>query len=249
MSAPVLRIALAQMEAAAGDVSANRATTVDAIRRAGAEGAALVAFPELSLTGYELGVIAERSEVWFTIDDARLDPVRLACADARVTAVVGAPVHDPDGTPRLAALIVTPEAGVHVWHKQHLHGAETTLFRGGEAGAPFLVAGWRVALGVCFDAARPTHAAQAAARGADLYLVTALYAAGEERRVDLHLGARAMDNRMFAALANYAGTTGGYASVGGSGAWRPDGDVLRRAGTDPALIVAELDPAELRAYR
>ena len=245
-----LRLALAQVGAVPGDVTANVARAVDITRRAAGDGAHLVAFPELSLTGYELAFLSLGSEGWFTPDDPRLDRLRRTCADLGLTAVVGAAVQGPDGTPRLAALILFPEGGVRCWHKQHVHHTEAGLFRAGEAGAPFEVAGWRVALGICFDAAHPTHAAQAAARGADLYLVTALYARGEERRVDLHLGARAMDERMFSALANYAGTTGDFESIGGSGVWRPTGDVARRAeGAAPALVIVDLDPGDLRRYR
>ena len=40
--------------------------------------------------------------------------------------------------------------------------------------------------------------------GADIYAVSALYTAGEDHRLALHLGARAMDNRMFSVLANLA---------------------------------------------
>jgi predicted amidohydrolase len=246
-----LRVALAQVEAVPGDVAANVARAVETLRRAAGDGAALVAFPELSLTGYELAFLSLGREGWFTSgDDVRLEPLRRACTDLRLTAVVGAAVREPDGTPRLAAFVVCPDGGVTCWHKQHVHGTEIALFRCGEPGPPFAVEGWQVSIGICFDAAFPTHAAQAAARGTDLYLVSALYMRGEERRVDLHLGARAMDNRLFSALANHAGTTGGFESIGGSGVWRPNGDVVRRAeGAAPALVVVDLDPAELRRYR
>jgi predicted amidohydrolase len=245
-----LRLALAQVESAPGDVAANIASAVDFTRRAAAEGARLIAFPELSLTGYELRFIAEHADGWFTPEDARLDPLRRVCAEGGIVAVVGAAVREGDGTPRLASLVVAPDAPTRCWHKQHVHGTESWLFRPGLPGPPFDVSGWRVSLGICFDTAHPTHAAQAAAAGADLYLVSALYWRGEERRADLHFGARAMDNRIFSALANHAGTTGGFESLGGSGAWKPNGDVARRtADARPALLVADLDPAELRPYR
>jgi 5-aminopentanamidase len=245
-----LRLALAQIQPVPGDVAANVTEAVNIVGRAADGGATLVAFPELSLTGYELEILSRASDAWFTPEDPRLSPLRRTCADVGATAVVGAAVRESDGTPRLAAFIVFPDGRVQCWQKQHVHDTERALFRSGEAGAPFEVAGWQVALGICFDAAHPTHAARAAARGADLYLVTALYARGEERRVDLHLGARAMDERLFSALANYAGTTGGFESIGGSGVWRPTGDVARRAdGAEPALVIVDLDPGELRRYR
>jgi predicted amidohydrolase len=250
-SAPAapLRVALAQMKAVPGDVAANVALTVELIGRARAEGAALIVFPELSLTGYELDYLAGDPAGWFTTDDPRLDPIRAACA-AGITAVVSAAVRDGGGEPRLAGLVIAPDGSVALTSKQYMHGIEATLFHPGAPAAPFTVQGWRVAIGICFDAADPRHAEAAATAGADLYVVPAVYAVGEERRVDLHFGARAMDNRIFTALANHAGITGRYASIGGSGVWGPTGAVVHRLGDAlPALATVELDPEQLRAFR
>jgi 5-aminopentanamidase len=244
-----LRVAIAQMKAAPGDVAANVAITVELIGRARAEGAALIVFPELSLTGYELDYLAADADGWFTRDDARLDPIRAACAPG-ITAVVSAAVREPGGEPFLAGLVIAPDGSVTVSAKQHLHGTEGALFRAGPPASPFTVQGWKVAVGICFDAAHPRHAEAAALAGADLYVVPAVYAAGEERRADLHFGARAMDNRIFTALANHAGITGRYVSIGGSGIWGPTGAVVQRAAdAAPALITIELDPDELRRFR
>ena len=108
-----------------------------------------------------------------------------------------------------------------------------------------------MAIGICFDASRPSHAERAVQGGADLYVASSLYVLpGEERRMDLHLGARAMDNRIFGSVANYAGATGGGTSCGLSGVWGPDGAVVERAaGAGEKLVVATLDPAALRRYR
>ena len=182
--------------------------------------------------------------------NTRLEPVRRACAAHGVTAVLGAAHRTPAGEPVIAAPIIGPKGDVAISVKEHLHRSEETLFRPGVRAAPFEVNGWRVAIGICFDAAHPAHAERAARDGIDLYVVSALYTRGEERRCDLHLGARAMDNRVFAALANYAGTTGGHVSLGSSGAWGPDGGVVERAaGADAALVVVDLDPAQLARYR
>ena len=244
-----LRVAVAQSLSVPGDVVANVRAATRTIAAARDGGADLVVFPELSLTGYELGALASSSEPWLTSDDARLVPLRRACADARVTAVVGAPLFGAENRRRLAALVIDGTGELGVSSKEHLHGAEGTLFEADKPRAPFDVGGWRVAVAICFDAAHPRHAEAAAAQGADLYLVSAFYGVGEERRADLHLAARAMDHRMFSALANHAGTTGGYVSCGGSGVWGPTGDPLCRASAAETLLVAELDPAQLAAFR
>ena len=244
-----LRLAIAQCLSTPGDVAANAAASARTVVAARERGAELVVFPELSLTGYDLPLLEATPAAWVTRDDARLDPVRRACADSGVTAVLGAPMR-AGAENRIAALIIDGGGAVHVSDKVHVHASEAHLFAPGEAAPPFELHGWKVAVAICFDAARPRHADEAAGRGAELYLVSALYVVGEERRVDLHLGARAMDHRMFAVLANHAGRPGGHVSIGGSGVWRPDGSVqVREPSADEALLVAELDPAAVNAYR
>jgi predicted amidohydrolase len=64
------RIALAQLAPHLGEVDANLELARDWLRRAAAEGASLVAFPELSLTGYLLSDLVP--EVAMRADDPRL---------------------------------------------------------------------------------------------------------------------------------------------------------------------------------
>jgi predicted amidohydrolase len=245
-----LRIALAQAVSVPGDVEANVRRAAAVVEEAAARGARLVAFPELFLTGYEPALLAETPAAWFEVADARLDPVRRACAAMELTAILGAPLRTKDGARKIAAPIVGPRGDVGVSLKEHVHGSEATLFTGGSPLAPFDVDGWRVAVAICFDGAHPRHAERAARDGADLYVSSALYWEGEERRCDLHLGARAMDNRIFSALANHAGTTGGYRSLGMSGAWGPRGEVLARAANaDVALVLVDLEVTALDAFR
>lgn len=246
-----MRIALAQQLPVPVDVAANARTSEVLIQRAAEGGAKLIAFPELWLTGYELDAIAADPRLWLTENDPRLDGIRRACTATSMTAILGAPWKtDALDRPLLAALVVHPDGALGVTAKQHLHGQEREVFHAAPPAPPFLLDGWRVSIAICFDVANPPHAAAAAAAGADLYLGSALYTVGEERRSDLHFGARAMDHRMFSALANYAaGPSGGLVSCGLSGVWKPDGEVLCRASAEETVLFADLDRAALDAYR
>jgi 5-aminopentanamidase len=246
-----LRVALVQSSSVPGDVSANGLAAARAISTAAARGAELVVFPELSLTGYDLDLLASTPNAWLEdANDGRLDSVRRACSGTGTTAVLGAPFRGRTGAHLIAAPIFGPDGGTRLSFKEHIHGSEAAVFRAGEAAAPFEVSGWRVAVGICFDAAHPRHAERAAQGGADVYAVSALYMHGEERRRDLHLAARAMDNRIFSVLSNYAGRTGIHVSCGMSGAWSPTGDVLAVVeGAGDAMLVVDLDPARLAPHR
>ncbi|MEQ4567840.1 carbon-nitrogen hydrolase family protein [Paenarthrobacter sp. CAP02] len=176
-------------------VARNVAAHVELIEKAHADGARLVLFPELSLTGYELDSFdapehAGEPSAWLTDGDTRLQPLRDACAHTGTTAVIGAGWREADGTPRLASLIIGPDDSLRPAFKTHLHGAEHELFVAGNGPEILEVDGWRVALAVCADAAQPSHAAVAAESGADVYAVSALYVSGEELRLGLHLASR-----------------------------------------------------------
>lgn len=245
-----LTVAVVQQEPTWGDVPAAVARHATAVRAAGDQGARLAVFPELSLTGYDLAFLTSEpgASAWFAPDDARLDPLRDACAASGVTALVGAPVRD-SAHRLLAALRVDPSGDVHVHAKSHLHGAEHAVFESRPPSEPFELDGWKVGVAICFDLAHPTHAAAAAAAGADLYAAGVVYDAGDARRFDVHGAARAVDQRLVVAAANYAGDRPGATSCGASAVWHPDGSVLALAGQDEQVLVVTVDRDEVQALR
>ncbi|WP_214416894.1 carbon-nitrogen hydrolase family protein [Sphaerisporangium fuscum] len=248
MSTEMLTVALAQIVPERGDVRANAVSAAALIGAAAEAGARLLVFPELSLVGYDLDLFGDPS-AWVTEDDPRLDVARRAAVDNDVTAVVGAAYRGPDGTGPIASLVMCPDGKLHVYGKRHLHGRERDLFQPGRTSGLLDIDGWRVALAICYDAGVPGHAEAAAREGAEVYAASALYTMREARRMDVHFAARAMDHRMFAVVANFAGTGPGWESCGGSGAWHPDGTRLVQAGTSPGLVTASLPRHELRELR
>ncbi|MGN7252644.1 carbon-nitrogen hydrolase family protein [Arthrobacter sp. SAFR-014] len=260
LSAP-LTVSAIQYEALGGGIDANVPEHVRLIEDADSHGARLVVFPELSLTGYDLPLLRggdrfdgavqfHDGEQWVAPADHRLDPIREICRRTGITAVVGAPFREPDGTPRLASLAVHPNGAEEASFKTHLHGDELPLFEAGQEPLLLDVDGWKVALAICFDAAHPAHSGAAAAAGADVYAVSALYTQEEGHRLGLHLGARAMDNRMYGILANLGGPTPLGPSCGLSGFWGPDGLPMQQAGgTGTEVVTAVLRRGSLERYR
>jgi predicted amidohydrolase len=244
-----LTLSAVQYQALDGGVGANVAEHVRLIEDAESHGSRLVIFPELSLTGYRLDLLAGPEE-WLSASDSRLDGIREICRRTGITAVVGAAFKDGDGTPRLASLALHPDGTTEPSFKTWLHGPEQGLFVAGSQPGVLEIDGWKIALAICFDAARPGHAEWAAEAGADVYAVSALYTAGEDHRLGLHLGARAMDNRMFSVLANLAGTTPLGPSCGLSGFWGPDGLPFgQAAGTGTEVLTASLQHSVLERFR
>lgn len=248
MTSP-LTVSVIQYRALYGGVATNVPEHVALIEDAASHGTRFVIFPELSVTGYSLALLQEPHQ-WITDGDRRLDPIREICRRTGITAVVGAPLMEEDGTRRLAALGIHPEGTIDLAFKSRLHGQELELFTPGDGVKLIEVDGWKVALAICYEAAHPDHADSAAQAGADIYAVSALYTDDESHRLGLHLGARAMDNRMFTLVANLGGITDLGTSCGLSGFWGPDGLVIKQAaGLGSEVLTTTLRHGAIERYR
>src|SRR3954451_11558921 len=89
----LLRVALAQINATVGDIRGNAAKISDYIARARDEGAALVVFPELALTGYPPEDLLLKTSF---LDTARMFLRELATEAKDIVAVVGYPEQAED---------------------------------------------------------------------------------------------------------------------------------------------------------
>ncbi|OQO90329.1 NAD+ synthase [Saccharomonospora piscinae] len=78
---PLLRIALAQVNTTVGDLAGNAALVVDRTRQAAAEGAHVVVFPEMTLTGYPVEDLALRG-TFAAASRAAVDDLARDLADA-----------------------------------------------------------------------------------------------------------------------------------------------------------------------
>ena len=217
-------------------------------RLAAAEGARVVVFPELSLTGYELGMAKDLA---FSADDARLAPLVREAVSASAVIVVGAPVHV--GTRlHIGAFILRTDGSIGLYTKRHL-GAfaptavadgvvpppEATVFAPGDCDPLIDVDGARAAVAICADIGRPSHAKRASERGASAYLASMFVIPSEFSGDAEMLRGRAAEHAMVVALANYGAPTGGLAAAGRSSLWSESGALLVQLGArGPGVAVA-----------
>lgn len=242
------RFALAQTTPAAADLSANLAQHLELAGRAADAGAGLVLFPELSLLGYELEQAAELACV---PGDERLAPLRELAAARRLTLVAGAPLRRA-GRLELAAFVLEPGRERH-YTKRHLGAfppavnpggplppGEASVFSPGELDPELALAGRPLRLAICADTGRPTHPAEAAARGAELYLASVFFTPGERSQEERKLAGIAAAHGLLVAAANFGGPSGGLPAAGGSAVWAPGGELLARLpARGPGLLLAE----------
>jgi predicted amidohydrolase len=224
-----LTVAAAQPRCLSYDVAANAAVHAEGVRSANAR---VVAFPELSLTGYEL----DAPEI--AVDDPRLEPIVEACAEAGSLALAGAPVGGDAGGSHIATLAIDG-GGVRVaYRKMWLGGAEPERFTAGTAPAVLEVDGWRLGLGICKDTGVVQHASDTAALGIEAYVAGVLEHAADGAVLGERARRVAGDHRVWVVMASFAGSTGGgfRQAAGHSAIWSPDGAVVAQAGPEPGAL-------------
>jgi predicted amidohydrolase len=252
------RVALAQVDCALGDVAENVRRAHEAIARARDEGADLVVFPELSLTGYALGGVTE--DVSIALDDPAI--AGLAAAADGIAAVVGC-VESGRVHTYNSALYLDGGAIVHVQRKTHLptYGRwdEEKYFSRGAALRAFDTRLGRSAILICNDAWQAPLAYLAVHDGARLLIVPAssslMVADGtdpaelERDWADL-LRAHARFLQAWVVFVNRVGEEAGVTFWGGSRVVDPWGNVVAQAPRgEAALVHADLDVGAVRRRR
>jgi predicted amidohydrolase len=242
-----MRIALAQMLAGT-DPAANLDTVDDYTRRAADAGARLVLFPEATMCrfGVPLAPIAE------PLDGPWADGVRAIADRHGVTVVAGMFCPSDDG--RVTNTLVATGAGVAAhYHKIHLYDAfgfsESRSVAPGFDPVLITVDGIDVGLTTCYDVRFPELYVELARRGARLITVHASFASGPGKldQWTLLARARALDTTSIVAAVDQAYPSDpeiaavGPTGVGGSVVASPLGEVIVAAGSDPQLLVSDLD--------
>jgi NAD+ synthase (glutamine-hydrolysing) len=248
----LLRVGLAQINPTVGDIRGNSRKISDQIARARDEGAALVVFPELALTGYPPEDLLLKTGF---LDAARVALRELAAEAKDIVAVVGYPEQAED-VYNTAAVLADGDI-VAGYRKMYLpnYGVfdEQRYFQSGSEGAIVEVNGVPVGISVCEDIWEPGPPAMSEAlAGAQviLNLSASPYRAGYGARRERMLVQRAVD---YLAAVVFVNTVGGQDELvfdGHSLAIDQDGRVLARAPQfEESLTLCTIDPRAVAAAR
>ncbi len=249
-----LRCALAQINAAVGDLEGNAARIIAQIEAAEALDADIVAFPELALTGYPPEDLVLRRG--FVEDNLRtLDRVREATRGKHVAAVVGFVDYDHDTFNAAAVLRDGERRGVY--RKQYLpnYGVfdEARYFRPGGGVQLFEIAGAKVGVTICEDIWYSSGPMQdQCLAGAELIVNIngSPFHAGKSQQRAQMLATRAADNAVATAYCNLVGGQDHLIFDGGSAVFGPGGQLLARAELfQEQLLCVDIDVEEVRQVR
>jgi predicted amidohydrolase len=254
-----ITVALAQTEPATRDIAANLAVFDDSIERAAAQGADLVIFPELALSGYACG------DAFFDVAEPVPGPsTEHLVATARrhdVHVIWGMPERGLPGVLYNAAVLVGPAGHIGTWRKHTLPGHATDtagpgafpdrrFFRLGTRSPVFDTPIGRIGMMVCYDIFFPEIARLLTLKGADLLVGISGSPSFERPIFEPLVQARAMENTAWVAYCNLAGREGETTYWGGSRLIAP-GDpntkvpgspiVAQAAYDEPDLVLGEVD--------
>ncbi len=223
----------------------------DMIKEAAANGASLIAFPEMYLTGYTA------SRRIFDLCEPATGPSfeRMAAfaAENNIYVAYGYPECRSDDSPAAKdderpavynSMNFISDKGelIGTYAKSHLFAGENIHFTPGQDFNVYDTELGKIGLLICYDLEFPEPARRLAVRGAEVIIAISANMGMFYAPHDHFAKSRAMENCAFLVYSNYIGSDNRFTYVGKSGVYAPDG-ALQCSDPDDAegLVYAEID--------
>jgi predicted amidohydrolase len=246
-----VKVGLAQISCKRGDKAANIMKIEDKVTKAKQQGAQLVIFPELSLTGYTLrDRVYELAE---TIPGHSTTVLEKIVKKTETYIVFGMPElsEKTQATVYNAAVLVGPDGFIGKYRKMYLptHSIfeEKRYFRPGYQTPVFETKLGKIGLIICYDIFFPEVSRLIRLKGAQLIVCISASPATRRTFFETLTAARAIENTAFLAYVNLVGIEDGLQFWGGSRLVGPNGKVLIKAKYDEEdLVIGEINYADIR---
>lgn len=248
-----MKVAIAQTAPVLGDVAANLEKVRSFQLQAKDQGAELLIFPELAMTGYALGHRMADSAL------RRTDEVfcELLGYSRDLPLIVGFVERSPRGRIYNSAALLDDGEVVHVHRKVYLPTysvwEEQKHFARGKRLEVFSYRGFRIAIFICNDFWYPSMAYLAACDDADVFCIIANSSLDGEgtnpRAWDLLLRPPALLYGAYVLFANRVGEEAGASYWGGSSIIAPLGYSLEVAGSDEEIVTAQIEQKNVERAR
>jgi 5-aminopentanamidase len=241
-----MKLAAYQGSGISGDPGANLELIAEQARIASELGAELLIFPELFLSGYNIG-----DAMWKLAESLNGHSLKRASEIARthnLALLFGYP--EKEGTQVYNSSVLINSAGKRVanYRKMHLFSAkEKRLFVPGDQFVFCKINDWQLGLLICFDIEFPESARTLALQGVQLLVIPT--AITNSKIAEITIPARALENQLFIAYINRTGTENELTYAGKSCVAGPDGKVLSSAGDSTKLLFADLDQSAIQRER
>lgn len=234
-----MKILCYQGTPSASDIDKNLAVVESTAKAAVALGVDTLVFPELFVTGYNIG---ERiSDLAQPLSGSLCTTLQRIAVQQSVAIVIGFP--ERDGELLFNSAIAINKLGKIVGHhrKVFLFGdQEKDLFVAGDHFSVFELDGYRCGLSICYDIEFPESTRAMAKQGAEVVFNPTANMYPHTAVPKTLARARALENGVTVVYANLCGKEADLHYTGLSAIISPEGVDLARAGDQPAILVSEL---------
>jgi predicted amidohydrolase len=247
-----IRLAFAQISSKRESKNENLLKIEKLTLKASQQGADLIIFPEMSLTGYVL--LDQVYELAETIPGPATKKIEALAKKTGMHIVFGMPElsEKTQATIFNTAVCVGPKGFIGKYRKMYLptHSVfeEKRYFRPGYETTVFQTELGYIGLTICYDIFFPEVCRLTRLKGAQLIICISASPAVRRGYFETLTSARALENTVFLAYINLAGVEDGLQFWGGSRLVGPTGNVLAKAKYDEEdFVVCEVDFCDLRA--
>jgi predicted amidohydrolase len=240
-----MKIAVAQIQPARGDIQSNIDKHISLIEQAVAKGAVMIIFPELSLTGYEPS-LAKRLATDAT--DSRLDIFQQLSNANHITIGAGMPTKGAKGI-HITMVLFQPNTFRQTNSKMYLHADEEPFFVPGENLSGIVINDTPVALAICYEISISAHSKEAYNSGAQLYIASvAKTEKGVEKAME-QLRKIAANYGITVVMSNSVGLCEDGVCAGGSAAWNNKGTLLGKLNNkDEGLLLLDTFTENIQTF-
>ena len=246
-----IKLALAQMASKRENKQENIKKIEQFTAKAKEQGADLVIFPELFLTGYV--VRDQLYELAETIPGPSTQRIEQIAKETRMHVIFGMPELSEKTRATIfnTAVFIGPQGFIGKYRKMYLptHSIfeEKRHFRPGYQAASFDTPIGKIGLCICYDLFFPEVTRLTRLRGAQLIVCISASPAVRRSYFEILTAARALENTAFLAYVNLVGVEDGLQFWGGSRLISPTGDIAIKAKYDEEdFVMCEVNYNDIR---
>ncbi|WP_186755816.1 carbon-nitrogen hydrolase family protein [Echinicola salinicaeni] len=237
-----MKIGIAQIKPRKGDIQENIKIHKKWIEISILEKVDFIAFPELSLTGYEPELAQELA---MEKSDARLDEFQKLSDQNNIIIGLGIPFKTPLGI-NIGMVIFQPNQSRIIYSKQRLHADELPYFIEGKEQVVLNVKNTKIAPAICYESLLEEHAENAKKLGAEIYMASVAKSQNGIKKAYAHYPKIAKQFSIPVLLANCIGYCDNYLSAGQSAVWNKEGEILGRLEKDrEGLLIFDPETEEV----
>lgn len=230
-------LAAAQTKPKRGDISSNLLNHYQLIELAAQNGANLIVFPEMSITGYER---ENAVPLAFTKDDYRIDHLKELAFKNNIIIIAGAPIQ-VENEMFIGEFVISPDNTVSIYTKQFLHEGEDEFFQSSFNYNPMItIDNKKISFAICADIDNPKHPENAKNKETDIYIASIFFSPNGIPNAYRDLQNYAEKHQMNVLMSNFSGESWGSPSAGQSAFWNNKGELIAQMNdSDSGLLLVE----------